>query len=118
MKKKYRICILFTVIFTFYGMGQSAFANNYSDEINAADKKVILEQYEEAKEIYKKIIKSADFSVVEAYAHYKLGALYKRQHELGKAKEEYQKGIISLKKAGESKHQIGKYLAEALLYTG
>lgn len=114
MKIKHGIGALFFVMLLPFGVGQTAFCGEFSQEINAADKKVILEQYDDAKEIYQKIIKSADFSVVEAYAHYKLGSLYKRQYEPEKARQEYEMGLQSLKRAGEADHQVGKYLAQAL----
>ncbi|MBL4802978.1 MAG: hypothetical protein JKY45_13920 [Emcibacter sp.] len=118
MKINHKIAMLFFVIFVPFSITQGVCADDYFNDINVADQKVILQEYDEAKKIYNKIIKSADFSVVKAYAHYKLGALYKQQNEFKKAKEEYKKGILSLKNAGQSNHQIGRYLEEALQYTG
>ncbi|PCI48257.1 MAG: hypothetical protein COB49_06135 [Alphaproteobacteria bacterium] len=115
MELKHYIEMLFLVVLLSFGTVQQALSNDYSEEIKIADRKVILAQYEEAKEIYQNIISSADFSVVEAYAYYKLGSLYKKQNEPLKAKEEYEKGLLSLKKCGKTNHQIGKYLARALL---
>lgn len=97
-----------------FGMAQQALAFEQSDHIVIADKMVILEQYEDAKKIYRKIIDSSKPSVTVAYAHYKLGAMYKRQNDPDKAKEEYKKGLYSLKKSGQSNHQIAKHLTQAL----
>lgn len=118
MKIKSRLGWMFLVVALPFMVVQKSFADDYLDEISEADQKVILAQYEDAKKIYKKIISSSDSSVVEAYAHYKLGSLYKRQNELAKAKDEYKKGLLSLKKAGEANHQIGKHLAQALQAVG
>ncbi len=97
-----------------FGVAQRALASEPSDHIAIADKMVILEQYENAKKIYRKIIDKSKPSVTVAYAHYKLGAMYKRQNDPGKAKEEYQKGLNSLKKSGQTNHQIAKHLSQAL----
>lgn len=114
MKASYRIGMSFLLMFLFFGTSQQGLTADFSDEIRIADKKVILEQYEEAKVIYQKIISSSDSSVVEAYAHYKLGSVYNRQKKLAKAIEEYEKGLQSLMESGEADHQIGKHLARAL----
>ncbi len=98
----------------FFGVAQQALAFGQSDHIVIADKMVVLEQYEDAKKIYRKIINSSKPSVTVAYAHYKLGTMYKRQNDPDKAKEEYEKGLYSLKKSGQSNHQIAKHLSRAL----
>lgn len=118
MVAKNKIKKMFYIIFLFFCFSQNALSDDFSTEIDAADYKFILEQYEEAKEIYQKIIKSSDFSVVEAYAHYKLGLLYKREDKVFKAKGEYKKGLYSLQEAGESNHLIGKYILRELSFTG
>lgn len=118
MKVKRRIGMSFLLIFLSAGAAQHALPDDFSGEIKVADQKAIVEQYEDAKDIYQKIIRSSDFSVVEAYAHYQLGSLYKRQNEPAKAKEEYEKGLLSLKECGEANHQIGKYLVRALQVSG
>jgi len=106
--------VIFLGAFLSFGIGQYTLATEYTDDIAIADRKVILEQYEEAKEIYQNIIDSAEPSVVVAYAHYKLGTLYKKQHDPAKAKMEYQKGLTSLKDAGQTNHQIARHLEQAL----
>lgn len=103
----------FMVILSF-SAGQQAFSRDFSEEIKIADRKVILGQYEAAKIIYQKIITSSNDTVVGAYAHYKLGALYKKQNEPGKARLEYERGLESLEAAGQGDHQIGKFLLRAL----
>ena len=97
---------------------QPALSGDYSEQLRAADQKVVLGQFEDAQEIYQKIIRSSDASVTAAYAHYKLGALHKTYEEPAKAKDEYVKGLQSLKKAGEPNHQLGKHLLQALKYIG
>ncbi len=114
MKLNDRIGMSFLLMFLSFGGSQQAFSEGFYEDIKVADQKVILEQYEEAKVIYQQIISSSDFSIVEAYAHYKLGSLYSRQQEPAKAISEYQKGLQSLKEAGETNHQIGKYLVRAI----
>ena len=108
----------FSIVFLgaslFFGGAQQALAFGQSDNIVIADKMVILEQYEDAKKIYRKIIDSSKSSVAVAYAHYKLGAIYKRKNDTKKAKEEYEKGLYSLKKSGQGNHQIAKHLSRAL----
>lgn len=118
MKVKRFIRRLFLLAFLSFGVAQHALPGDFSGEIEVADNKVILGQYEEAKEIYQKIIRSSGFTVVAAYAHYKMGSLYKRQNKPLKAKEEYEKGLLSLKEAGQANHQIGKYLVRALKISG
>jgi len=104
---------LYTAFILFIG-AQTAISDDFSGDIEAADEKVILEQYDAAKNIYQKIIKSSKPSVVVAYAHYKLGTLYKRQNQYQKANNEYEKGLLTLKNAGQPNHQIGKFLAQAI----
>lgn len=111
-----RMCFLLVLLS--FGTVPYAFSGDFSEEITIADRKVVLEQFDEAEKIYQKIISSSDFSVVVAYAHYKLGALFKRRNELAKAKAEYEKGLLSLKRAGKSNHQIGKYLIQAMEVSG
>ncbi|MCF8474970.1 MAG: hypothetical protein K9G26_09755 [Emcibacter sp.] len=117
MKFRHKIGILFLWVALPFCFINQAFSNEYTNDINVADNKLILEQYEEAKKIYERIINTSDYSVVKAYAHYKLGSLYNRQNENGKAKIEYEKGLVVLKNAGENNHKIGKYLAHALEVT-
>jgi len=114
MNLKYRVSMLCLVMFLSFGMEQKVFSDGSFSEIDMADRKVILGQYEDAKVIYQKVIETSEQAVVEAYAHYKLGALYKKQSKLSQAKAEYEKGILSLKQAGQSQHKIGKYLTQAL----
>ncbi|VAX06751.1 hypothetical protein MNBD_ALPHA03-377 [hydrothermal vent metagenome] len=108
----------FSIVFLgaslFFGVAQPALAFEQSDHIIIADKMVILEQYEEAKKLYRKIVDGSKSSVTVAYAHYKLGTMYKRQNDPDKAKEEYKKGLYSLKKSGQSNHQIARHLTQAL----
>jgi len=118
MKIKSRVVGSFLMIFMSFGVGKQALSRDFSEDINIADRKVILEQYEAAKVIYQRIIASSDFSVVAAYAHYKLGSLHKQQNEPLKAKLEYERGLESLKAAGEDNHQIGRFLLRALQVAG
>ena len=118
MKKIRCIGMSLLLMFLSFGIAQNTLAGDFDDQIEMADQKLILQQYDEAKKIYQNIIKSSDYSVVEAYAHYKLGSLYKKQNEAILAKEEYKKGLLSLKNAGEANHQIGKYLVKALNVPG
>ena len=115
---KYNVGIATLAMVLSFSTIQHALSGDFFEEINVADHKVILGQYEDAREIYQKIIRSADSSISAAYAHYKLGTLYKRQNNTEKAKEEYAKGLKSLKGAGKSNHQIGKYLDRALQVIG
>lgn len=105
-------------VFLYFGTGQVAMSGDQSKDIRIADRKIILEKYDEAKEIYQKIIRTSESPVVAAYAHYRLGSLYKRRNEVSKARAEYKKGILSLKQADMADHQIGKYLAQAIRTTG
>ncbi len=114
---KYRFGWVLLLVSLSFGIGQKALSGQFSDQIEVADNKLILEQFAEAKEIYQKIIDSSEPSVVVAYAHYKLGTVYKRQSDPEMAKIEYENGLLSLKKAGEANHQIGKYLAQAIRIT-
>jgi len=114
MKIRHNFGIIFFSILMLLGISQQALASEDSENIAIADQKVILEQYEEAKEIYQDIIASSEPSVIVAYAHYKLGSLYKRQNDQGKAKQEYKKGLVTLKDSGQSNHQIAKHLSSAL----
>lgn len=97
-----------------FGLGQEVISGDFSDALKVADRSVILERYDEAREIYNNIIASADSPVVVAYAHYRLGILYKRQKLIQKARQQFMKGLASLKKAGQKNHQIAKYLAQAM----
>lgn len=115
---KYRMLMSVLVGILSFGVVQNAMSDDFSDEIKVADHKIVLGEFEDAQEIYQKIVHSSDSSVVAAYAHYKLGALHKRLNDSAKAKEEYSKGLQSLKKAGEANHQIGKYLERALQVIG
>ena len=96
------------------GTGQAVYSDDFMEDIEKADKKVILEQYEAAKAIYQDIIDAAEPSVIEAYAYYKLGSLYTKQNQAALARAEYEKGLVSLKEAGESNHQIAAFLTRAL----
>ncbi len=117
MKMKYSFGWVLLFVSLSFGVGHNALSGEVSNQIEIADNKLILEQYAEAKEIYQKIINSSEPSVVVAYAHYKLGTVYKRQSDPEMAKKEYKKGLLSLRKAGEANHQIGKYLAQAIRIT-
>ena len=112
IKNKIRMSAI--VLSLSFGSVHHALSDDFFEEIKIADHKVVLGKFADAQEIYQKIIDSSDSSVVAAYAHYKLGMLHKRQNDTTKAKEEYTRGLESLKKAGESNHQIGKYLERAL----
>jgi len=114
MKVWRKFSVAFLGASLFFGVAQQALAFEQSDHIVIADRMVILEQYEDAKKIYRKIINSSKPSVTVAYAHYKLGTMYKRQNDPDKAKEEYKKGLYSLKKSGQSNHQIARHLSQAL----
>ncbi len=109
--------VLISGFIIFMAAGQPAVSDDFSGDIKRADTKVIMEQYAEAAEIYKNIITASDSAIVRAYAHYKLGDLYRKQHNGEKARQEYQKGLASLKKSGQKNHQIGKYLAHAMKTT-
>lgn len=111
-KTKYWIP-LYMAFILFIG-AQNTLSEDFSDDIEAADEKVILEQYDAAINIYQKIINSSKPSVVVAYAHYKLGTLYKIKNQLQKANTEYEKGLLTLKDAGQPNHQIGKFLVQAI----
>jgi hypothetical protein len=108
------IKLIFFSIFFNFGALQAVSADDFSNKIKVADNKFLVEQYDEAKTIYQNIIQSSDVPAVVAYAHYKLGTLYKRQNRPEKAKLEYKAGLLSLKEAGEPNHQIAKYLTRAL----
>ena len=103
------LCVAFI-----FGVGQAAVSGDFSGELKVADRNVILERYDKATEIYKNIISSADSPVVVAYAHYKLGALYKQQRLIVKARQQFIKGLACLKEAGQKNHQIAKYLTQAV----
>ncbi len=107
--KNYKILVLSAVSFCLATF--SAMANDFSNQLKIADNKVILQQYKEAENIYQDIISNSKSAVVTAYAHYKLGALYKSQNRVEMAKTEYKKGLSSLKKAGQSNHKIANYLS-------
>jgi len=109
---------VFLSAFLCFGTGQVAVSGDQSEDVRIADQKIIFEKYEEAKEIYQKIIRTWESPVIAAYAHYRLGSLYKRRNETTKARAEYKKGILSLKKADMADHQIGKYLTQAIRTTG
>jgi len=109
---------VFFGVFLCFGTGQAAVSGDQSEDIRIADQKIIFEKYDEAKEIYQKIIRTSESPVVAAYAHYRLGSLYKRRNEVSKARTEYKKGILSLKKSDMADHQIGKYLTQAIKTTG
>jgi len=117
MNVRHKTGILLLLVISL-GFGQAVLADDYTDDINLADKKVILEQYEEAIAIYKDIIQSSGSSIIKAYAHYKLGMLYKRRGDFLVSKSEYEKGMATLKKSGQSSHKIGVFLAKALKSAG
>lgn len=113
IKKNTILSAICSVIFCL-SLGQTALSGDFLLDIDKADKKVILEQYDAAKEIYREIIDTSEPSVVKAYAHYKLGTLFTREKQAKLARSEYEKGLLSLKKAGEYNHQIGNFLTQAL----
>ena len=102
------------VIIVGFGFGQPILAEDFSKSISQADNKVILEQFDEAKKIYKKVIDKSNVPSFVAYAHYKLGALYQKKQKTARAHQEYQKGLDTLFKAGHKNHKIGKYLTQAM----
>ncbi len=108
----------FVAAILYMAFTQIVLADNFSNKINVADNKVILQQYDEAIVIYQDIIDESKSSVIEAYAYYKLGTLYTKLDKLVKAKTEYKKGLISLKNAGQANHKIGDFLIQALDNTG
>lgn len=116
MSIKFKIGMSALVLCLSFGSVQHAMSDDFSEAIIVADQKVVLGQFEDAQKIYQKIVRSSDSTVVAAYAHYKLGALHKRLNDTAKAKEEYTRGLQSLKAAGESNHQIGKHLERALQF--
>tara|TARA_R110002072_G_scaffold105044_3_gene229742 strand:- start:1173 stop:1592 length:420 start_codon:yes stop_codon:yes gene_type:complete len=98
----------------FIGVGQVGMAQDFPEQVRMADSKVLLERYDEAEKIYKKIVASNQAPVVTAYVHYKLGMLYRNRDEDQRATAEYEKGLAVLAEAGVKDHQIGKYLAQAM----
>ncbi|MFC7049565.1 hypothetical protein [Emcibacter nanhaiensis] len=116
MKSK-SFTLLLLLVFSLFSAGQVQGSEKYTENVQAADRQLLLENYGEAADLYNQAKSYATNVNEKSYIHYRLGSIYMRLNDKIKAQQEWRDGLDLLEREGVHSG-IEFHLKQALLNNG